>query len=60
MAREVAHVLSLPLVEMSRYEADGTATVIGQFGASRRVRSKPAQPWRLAAGKLADAGFKDR
>lgn len=52
VAREVAHVLSLPLVEMSRYEADGTATVIG-------VWSQPAPSfqastsWRLASRKLA-------
>jgi len=31
VAREVAHVLHLPLVEMSRYEGDGTATVIGAW-----------------------------
>jgi PAS domain S-box-containing protein len=52
MAREVAHVLSLPLVEMSRYEPDGTTTVIG-------VWSQPGHsfqngtPWRLAARTLA-------
>ena len=31
IAREVAHVLRLPFVEMSRYEPDGTATVIGAW-----------------------------
>jgi PAS domain S-box-containing protein len=31
VAREVAHVLDVPLVEMSRYEPDGTATVIGAW-----------------------------
>ena len=31
VAKEVAHVLDLPLVEMSRYEPDGTATVIGAW-----------------------------
>jgi PAS domain S-box-containing protein len=31
VAKEVAHVLELPLVEMSRYEPDGTATVIGAW-----------------------------
>jgi PAS domain S-box-containing protein len=31
VAREVAHVLELPLVEMSRYDPDGTATVIGAW-----------------------------
>jgi PAS domain S-box-containing protein len=31
VAREVARVLDLPLVEMSRYESDGTATVIGAW-----------------------------
>jgi PAS domain S-box-containing protein len=52
VAREVAHVLSLPLVEMSRYEPDGTTTVIG-------VWSQPGHsfqngtPWRLAARTLA-------
>jgi PAS domain S-box-containing protein len=51
-AREVAQALSLPLVEMSRYEPDGTITVIGawtqmaqSFRASRR--------WRHAARALA-------
>jgi PAS domain S-box-containing protein len=32
VAEEVAQVLSLPLVEMCRYEPDGTATVVGAFG----------------------------
>jgi PAS domain S-box-containing protein len=32
VAREVAQALDLPLVEMCRYEADGTATVIGATG----------------------------
>jgi PAS domain S-box-containing protein len=31
VAREVARVLNLPLVEMSRYESDGTTTVIGAW-----------------------------
>jgi GAF domain-containing protein len=31
VASEVAHVLGLPLVEMSRFEPDGTATVIGAW-----------------------------
>src|SRR3954464_4443513 len=31
VAKGVAHVLDLPWVEMSRYEADGTATVIGAW-----------------------------
>jgi signal transduction histidine kinase/putative methionine-R-sulfoxide reductase with GAF domain len=31
VAKEVAQVLDLPLVEMSRYESDGTATVIGAW-----------------------------
>jgi PAS domain S-box-containing protein len=45
VAREVARVLDLPLVEMSRYESDGTATVIAP-GASARIpsRSAPAGP----------------
>ena len=32
IALEVAHALDLPLVEMCRYEPDGTATVIGATG----------------------------
>ena len=32
VAAEVAQLLDLPLVEMSRYERDGTATVIGAVG----------------------------
>ena len=32
VAAEVAQLLDLPLVEMSRYEPDGTATVIGASG----------------------------
>lgn len=32
VAAEVSTVLDLPLVEMCRYETDGTATVIGAFG----------------------------
>ena len=32
VAAEVAQLLDLPLVEMSRYEPDGTATVIGAIG----------------------------
>jgi PAS domain S-box-containing protein len=32
VAREVSQLLDLPLVEMSRYGADGTATVIGASG----------------------------
>jgi signal transduction histidine kinase len=32
VAAEVAQLLDLPLVEMSRYEKDGTATVIGAVG----------------------------
>jgi PAS domain S-box-containing protein len=31
IAREVAHVLGLPMVEMMRYERDGTATVLGAW-----------------------------
>ena len=53
VAREVAHVLSLPLVEMSRYEPDGTTTVIGEW--SQPASSFQASTsWRLAAGKLAE------
>ena len=32
VAQEVATILGLPLVEMARYERDGTGTVIGAFG----------------------------
>jgi PAS domain S-box-containing protein len=32
VAREIARVLNLPLVEMCRYEPDGTATVVGAAG----------------------------
>ena len=31
VAEEVAHLLSVPVVEMSRYDADGAATVIGAW-----------------------------
>jgi PAS domain S-box-containing protein len=51
VAREVAQVLNLPLVEMSRYEPDGTMTVIGAW--NRLADSFPAGPWRLAARTLA-------
>jgi PAS domain S-box-containing protein len=52
VAREVAQVLKLPLVEMSRYEPDGTMTVIGAW--NRLADSfRAAAPWRLAAGALA-------
>jgi len=52
VAREVAHVLNLPLVEMSRYEPDGTITVIGAWSqAADSVQT--ATRWRLAAGRLA-------
>jgi transcriptional regulator with GAF, ATPase, and Fis domain len=40
VAREVAQVLDLPLVEMCRYEPDGTATLIGATG------EHPFQPGR--------------
>ena len=53
MASEVAHVLTLPLVEISRYEPDGATTVIGEW--SQPARSFQASTtWRLAAGKLAE------
>ena len=41
VAREVAQVLELPLVEMSRYEPDGTATVIGAWSERRPRRRWP-------------------
>jgi PAS domain S-box-containing protein len=34
VAKEVAQVLGLPMVEMSRFEPDGTATVIGSWSES--------------------------
>src|SRR4029453_6764870 len=47
------HVLTLPPVEISRYEPDGTTTVIGQW--SQPASSFQASTtWRLAAGKLAE------
>jgi PAS domain S-box-containing protein len=49
VAREVAQVLRLPLVEMCRYEPDGTATVIGATG------EHPFQPgtnWKLDGSSL--------
>jgi PAS domain S-box-containing protein len=53
VASEVAHVLTLPLVEISRYEPDGTTTVIGEW--SQPASSFQASTtWRLAAGKLAE------
>jgi PAS domain S-box-containing protein len=52
VAKEVAQVLDLPLVEMSRYEADGTITVIGAW--SRTTLSSQADTrWRMAARGLA-------
>ena len=52
VAREVARVLNLPLVEMSRYEPDGTITVIGAWSqAADSVQT--ATRWRLAAERLA-------
>jgi PAS domain S-box-containing protein len=35
IAREVGHVIGLPLVALWRYERDGTATVIGAWGMRR-------------------------
>ena len=59
VASEVAHVLTLPLVEISRYEPDGATTVIGEW--SQPARSFQASTtWRLAAGKLAKLVFNDQ
>jgi PAS domain S-box-containing protein len=57
VASEVAHVLTLPLVEISRYEPDGTTTVIGEWSQSARSFQASAS-WRLAAGKLAELVFR--
>ncbi|HEV2784955.1 MAG TPA: GAF domain-containing protein [Solirubrobacteraceae bacterium] len=46
VAREVAQVLELPLVEMSRYEPDGTATVIGAWS-ERRHPFQAGTRWAL-------------
>jgi PAS domain S-box-containing protein len=52
VSREVAQVLNLPLVEMSRYEPDGTITVIG---ASTQVAHsfRATRRWRYASRALA-------
>jgi PAS domain S-box-containing protein len=52
VAKEVAQVLDLPLVEMSRYEADGTITVIGAWSRST-LSSQADTRWRLASRALA-------
>ena len=59
VASEVAHVLTLPLVEMSRYEPDGTTTVIGAVEPAGEF--VPSQH-NLAARcrKAGGASFKDR
>jgi PAS domain S-box-containing protein len=49
VAREVAQVLDLPLVEMCRYEPDGTATVIG---ASGEHPFQPGTNWALDGPSL--------
>jgi PAS domain S-box-containing protein len=49
VAREVARVLDLPLVEMCRYEPDGTATVIG---ASGEHPFQPGTKWALDGPSL--------
>ena len=50
VAAEVAQLLDLPLVEMSRYEADGTATVIGAVG---EHAFETGTNWRLDGPSLA-------
>jgi signal transduction histidine kinase len=49
VAREVARVLRLPLVEMCRYEADGTASVVGAAGAHP---FQPGTRWTLDGPSL--------
>src|SRR3954468_5220011 len=46
VAREVGTVLRLPLVQMSRYESDGTATVIGAWS-ERPHPFRPGTRWSL-------------
>jgi PAS domain S-box-containing protein len=52
VAREVAQVLNLPLVEMSRYEPNGTITVIGAWS-QLPYSFQAGTSWRLAARTLA-------
>jgi PAS domain S-box-containing protein len=49
VAREVAQALNLPLVEMCRYEPDGTATVIGATG---EHPFQPGTSWTLDGPSL--------
>ena len=49
IAVEVAHALDLPLVEMCRYEPDGTATVIGATG---QHPFQPGTNWALDGPSL--------
>jgi PAS domain S-box-containing protein len=46
IAREVGHVIGLPLVALWRYECDGTATVIGAWG-KRRHPFRAGTRWPL-------------
>ena len=53
VAREVAHVLSLPLVRDVALRAGRDGYGDWRLEPAGRIRSKPAHRWRLAAGKLA-------
>ena len=59
VASEVAHGLTLPLVEMSRYEPDGTATVIGAWS-ERRSSFRAGTAWRLDCRKARREVLQDR
>jgi PAS domain S-box-containing protein len=52
VAKEVAQVLNLPLVEMSRYEPNGAIKVIGDWSNSA-PSLQASTPWRLAIQALA-------
>jgi PAS domain S-box-containing protein len=52
VAKEVAQVLNLPLVEMSRYEPNGAVKVIGDWSKSA-PSLQASTPWRLAIQALA-------
>ena len=52
VAKEVAQVLNLPLVEMSRYEPNGAIKVIGDWSQSG-PSLQASTPWRLAIQALA-------
>jgi signal transduction histidine kinase len=58
VSREAAAVIEIPVVSIQRYEADGTFTILGNAGATRRwigtrwpVRDKGLEGMILAAGR---------